>query len=364
MDSMDIMIGVCILPLALAFAAGIGVTIGEALKEPILKAKKRSLDFAQQALEALIKDTKQGHPDLAQQIADIEYEYDFAAAAYLEHKKHPAKKAADEVKAIAAEKRALKAENKVLTYQINFYEQLFPWLADFKEESIPDALAAVSDIPAYDYDTVRNWISPAEYQRMDSANRNQLALDRWKNKKKSAWEIGICYERYVGYLLEEKGYRVKYFGATMGLEDMGRDLIADKDGTTLVIQCKRWAKEKTIHEKHICQLYGSVAVLASQNPGKTYKGVFISSTSLSDVAKMFAEYSNISVVENLELADYPLVKCNISKGGEKIYHLPFDQQYDKINIQKDERCRYVSTTKEAEKLGFRRAYSWRSSSAT
>lgn len=53
-----------------------------------------------------------------------------------------------------------------------------------------------------------------------------------------------------------------------------------------------------------------------------------------------------------------MVKCNVSKNGEKIYHLPFDQQYDKINIQKGKHCQYVWTVAEAEQLGFRRAYAW------
>lgn len=55
---------------------------------------------------------------------------------------------------------------------------------------------------------------------------------------------------------------------------------------------------------------------------------------------------------------YPCIKCNISTDGEKIYHLPFDQQYDKtkININKGEF--YCEKIEEAEKRGFRRAYKW------
>lgn len=38
---------------------------------------------------------------------------------------------------------------------------------------------------------------------------------------------------------------------------MGRDLMISKDKKMYVIQCKRWSVEKTIHEKHIFQLYGT-----------------------------------------------------------------------------------------------------------
>lgn len=70
-----------------------------------------------------------------------------------------------------------------------------------------------------------------------------------------------------------------------------------------------------------------------------------------------AKYLNIQIREN-EIFDktYPCVKCNINKtSGEKIYHLPFDQQYDRIKIDINKGECYVFTVKEAENLGFRRA---------
>ena len=75
----------------------------------------------------------------------------------------------------------------------------------------------------------------------------------------------------------------------MGLEDMGRDLLVEKGDETLVIQCKRWAKSKTIHEKHIFQLYGSLVVASIKDPKRTYKGIFITSTTLSSLAKKCAD---------------------------------------------------------------------------
>lgn len=340
------------LPCAIVLFIGIGIGIGEASGRKIFDKTKKMLDTA-------INETKQGHPELAIQIADIKNEYDLAIANYLEKKKHPAKKAAEEVKRISSEKRYLQKENKILLYQLDFLEQLFPWLEEFKEIPIKDAVRSVKDTVNSDYDGVRDWISPAEYQKLSSVERNQLALDRWKNRKnKNDWEVGIEYERYIGYRLECDGYKVSYTGANLGLKDMGRDLLATKYERTLVIQCKRWAKEKTIHEKHIFQLYGSTAVLSIENPCVKYKGVFITTATLSDTAKKCAEYCGISVVEMCQMNDYPLIKCNASKTGEKIYHLPFDQQYDKVVISKNSKSCYAWTTKEAESMGFRRAYRW------
>ncbi|MBQ1434854.1 MAG: hypothetical protein IIZ19_03045, partial [Clostridia bacterium] len=66
-------------------------------------------------------------------------------------------------------------------------------------------------------------------------------------------------------------------------------------------------------------------------------------------------------IESLELGEYPCIKCNIGRdeyGYEtKIYHLPFDQQYDATKITKRGEF-YAMTVAEAESKGFRRAFKW------
>ena len=55
--------------------------------------------------------------------------------------------------------------------------------------------------------------------------------------------------------------------------------------------------------------------------------------------------------------DYPMIKCNISgRTREKIYHLPFDQQYDRVVIGDRDGEFYAATIEEAEAKGFRRAW--------
>ena len=313
----------------------------------------------ERAIRHFIKETKQSHPELAMQISDIQYNWDMRVYNRLISKQRPAVKAADEVKQIAGEKRKLLAENKQLQYQLDFLERLFPWIEEFKEVPIDEAVSYATGSYNSNVDAVRDWLSPEEYAKLENTEKYQLALDRWKNRKnKTDWDVGIEYERYIGYRLECENYKVYYSGAMLGVNDMGRDLIAKKKESTLVIQCKRWSKEKTIHEKHIFQLYGSLAVLAIENPNETYKGVFITTATLSETARRCAEYCNITFVENCPIGDYPLIKCNASKKGELIYHLPFDQQYDKVVISKNTKSCYAWTTKEAEDKGFRRAYRW------
>ena len=63
--------------------------------------------------------------------------------------------------------------------------------------------------------------------------------------------------------------------------------------------------------------------------------------------------------ESFPVSEYPVVKCNVSRlSGEKIYHLPFDQQYDKTLIEPSRGELYAWTVAEAEALGFRRAWRW------
>ena len=55
-----------------------------------------------------------------------------------------------------------------------------------------------------------------------------------------------------------------------------------------------------------------------------------------------------------ETSEYAISK----RTGEKIYHLPIDQQYDKNLIEEEKNECYIETVNEAEELGFRRAWRW------
>lgn len=366
LDGWDIVIGgsrihIVFVFLVLLFLVWVGGSIvsefhaNKAIKKWFIKYK---LD-----LEDVIKEKTQQYPWMAQQFSDLFYLFDEEVSRELKYKKRPALKAAEQVSKIAKEKRALQKTVKMLEYQIRFYENAFPWLEEFKELDPKEAwnYATGASAERQEYEQLRDWLSPEEYQKLSNSEKYQLALDRYCKRQKTKWEVGIDFERYIGFELESQGYKVEYQGALLGLEDMGRDLVASSQDKTYVIQCKRWSKEKTIHEKHIFQLYGSVVLLSCQNPKKTYEGVFVTTAILSDVAKQCAEYLGIKYYELCEMTDYPMIKCNIGKRGEKIYHLPFDQQYDRVSISSKKGALYVRTVDEAEKLGFRRAYRWFSS---
>ena len=91
------------------------------------------------------------------------------------------------------------------------------------------------------------------------------------------------------------------------------------------------------------------------------KGLLVTNIELSPMAKKMASYLGIEYVEGFEVGDYPCIKCNIGRDElgmpTKIYHLPFDQQYDSAKIKNAGEC-YAMTVAEAEEKGFRRAYKW------
>ena len=291
----------------------------------------------------------------AEYIADLflnDYE-NFAD--YLDNKPHPAHKKAQDVRELKQKTKEYIKEYKLMRYEYDMLFSLFPELENYLEYYSAEKSETIEDVKE-NYDYVQSWISKDEYSSLDENTRNQLALDRYiESRKKSKWAIGRDYEMFIGHEYEKKGYKVTYTGITDRLEDKGRDLIAQKDNEILIIQCKNWSKYKEIHENHICQLFGTTVQYNIEN-NLLFKAtpVFITSATLSETALKFAEYLGVQVIQNKKLEEFPRIKCNINN-KEKIYHLPFDQQYDRTIIGDQKGEFFAWTVQEAVNKGFRRA---------
>jgi hypothetical protein len=337
------------------------------------------VDAREKTLQNIIAEKSKAFPWLAEAISEYYKYQDFEIANYLEIKKHPAYKKADAVREVALDNKLLRKQIKIAQNFVNYYETLFPWINEYVGEDLDDLLESIAHSEKEDneeeIDPVLKFIPRAEYERLPPSERNQKALDRYLSSRKKSYEIGRDYERYIGYLYETEGFKVEYMGIEKGLEDLGRDLICIKGNEIDIVQCKFWASHKTIHEKHINQLYGTAVKyfidhrqLISNKKSLTLfpdlissgqiKATFVTSTKLSDTAKKFADALGIKVVQEKPLEKYPVIKCNIASNGERIYHLPFDQQYDKTLI-KNKGEFYASTVIDAENKGFRRAFRWR-----
>ena len=306
----------------------------------------------------------------------------------LRMKKRPALKTAERVARAKKETREAKVEYQLARNRVDLYESLAPWLVDYTDLSIEELIDSIneeknarSSAGDDEDDPVTRYVpkSGSEWKNLSPAQRNQLALDRYSDpkRKRSLWQIGIDFERYVGHYYEAEGYKVRFHGALRGREDLGIDLICENEKEILVVQCKRLSIHKGLpaRENTVAQIYGAAKFFES-NPQtvlkrlnlrkgafdsiQIVKPVLITSYELSPDARLFAKALGVEFIEGFEVGSYPMIKCNISpRDGEKIYHLPMDQQYDKVVIGDRSGESYVETVAEAEKLGFRRAYRWK-----
>jgi hypothetical protein len=332
----------------------------------IRKTCDETIQRKDQEVAAILDEASQGFPWLSRAVANYETLRDFQRAEYLETKKHPALKAAEHIREVATRSKEYRSDYHIARSRLDYYETLFPWLEEYIDIDLDTLIQIVKspDVEEEHPDPVRRYLAPGEYEQLSESERNQRALDRYLTKKKSPWELGRDYERFIGYRFEQEGWDVDYFGIFEGLSDLGRDLIVKKGSETKIVQCKYWAQHKTIHEKHIAQLFGTTIkyrIDHNRLQDSGIIGVFVTSTTLSEMAKAFADQLGIVVKEQVALDRYPIIKCNVGRDeyglDTQIYHLPMDQQYDRTKIVKRREC-YVSTVAEAERLGFRRAWRW------
>ena len=133
--------------------------------------------------------------------------------------------------------------SRLFQHQVETYESIFLWLKDFKDEEFDELVRQLregrpSEQIDDDEDPALKWVPEAKYKKMSRAETTQLALDRYWQKKKTPWELGRDYERYVGYRYETDGWKVYYQGIIEGFDDLGRDIVASKENRAEIVQCK------------------------------------------------------------------------------------------------------------------------------
>lgn len=300
---------------------------------------------------AIIKNTASLYAD----IEDMQIE---KAHKYLLTKERPITlggKTDETLRQIKKMHRTAVAQLKEMQYKYDFLLSVFPELATYLDDE--QSLAEIAEYNMEDvkenYDRVIDFVPREEYERLTPTERNQLALDRYiEGRKKSARIAGFDYEMYCCHKLRQNGFEVEEFGIQNGLEDLGRDIIAKKGGKTYVIQCKRYKKDCLVHENTICQIFGT-SIHYRNTATSEVVPVLITTGEVSKTAREFAEILNVEI-RQWEMEDYPRIKANINN-GQKIYHLPFDQQYWRTIIEPEKGEGYYMTVAEVEQNGFRRA---------
>jgi hypothetical protein len=213
-----------------------------------------------------------------------------------------------------------------------------------------------------------------EFDLPADTDNDQAALDAFKALRLSNLEVGRLYERYIGYLYEKEEWHVTFKGIIDGFSDLGRDLICVKGVEHHIVQAKCWSKRKEIHEKHVYQLHSSTLhyrmslrnflreAYGRSEARRRMKDINITSVicttnELSKTAQEVVKYLGDAITHRKEelRKNYPMIKCNVGMHDQqRLYHLPFDPQYDSIIIGNMKGERYVETVAEARALGFRR----------
>ncbi|MCZ2224886.1 MAG: restriction endonuclease [Chitinophagales bacterium] len=286
----------------------------------------------------------------------------------------------DAQKEFAKDNKKLRKRLIELELQLNHIQSLVPDVEEIIDTTKEDEY--LDDIEVETADKI-NYLVDVQTQLTLKTKSEilQSALNKYVNRKMSKMAVGKDYERYIGHLYEEDGYKVEYHGIKRGIADLGIDLICTKGLKTILIQCKNWSKTKNIHENAINQLFGTSMKyyldkyedFKKADKGSLFEDVgipfnkdlqpiFITTTDLSDRAMEFASALKIEVIKIPYEKNYPRIKCNIGKdeyGKEiKIYHLPFDQKYDVVQNIRNGGVN-VLTIDDAEKLHYRKAFRWR-----
>lgn len=354
------------------------LSLGYDFKLGVLKKKEIEIEEKTSQLKKIYDDTF----DTIDWLTDKYAEFHFLIDNKQIEKFDKTFKSTKSLNIISKENKILRKRNLELELKIKQFEILFPDFDEFTTADINDFKINTNEVIDNDINDTIDFLVPIfEQQKLSKTEILQRALEKYIYKKKSKYSIGKDYERYIGYLYEEKGYEVEYHGINYGLDDLGIDIICKKGNETLLIQCKNWSQNKRIHENSINQLFGtsikyyidkfdtyqksfSNSLFEEINIpfNNNFQPIFITTTHLSERAMEFAEILKIKVLIIPYEKNYPRIKCNKGKDKEnndvKIFHLPFDQMYDRVQNIKNGGCN-VFTVEEAEKLGYRKAFRWR-----
>lgn len=298
---------------------------------------------------------------------DVELHVYNDTISYLRNKRRPGLSSAECVKQMKQQSKEILLKSKEIEYKYDYILNVFPEIAEYVEND--EELISIGERLSYsdlkeERDTRKDYLTKEEYARLSDDEKSQLALDRYiASRNKSRWEIGRDYEMSCAMQLQQQGFYVDLHGIKYRTEDLGRDIIARRNIGGLcgkeiwIVQCKNWSKERIIHENVIMQLFGT-ATEFSISLGENHKHSIVPVlmippySVLSELANKFAQKLKVKV-QIMDNKDFPRIKCNINH-GLKIYHLPFDQLYDRTEIRLRGEC-YAWNVKEAVSKGFRRA---------
>ncbi len=136
---------------------------------------------------------------------------------------------------------------------------------------------------------IDHWRIRRKFKKGETWRSNNELL-QWLRRMKP-WE----FENYIAGLFSKLGYRIEVTG---GSHDGGIDVIAEKDGITNYIQCKKFiTSEVTVGA--VRDFYGSLADHLANG-----KGYFITTNKFTLDAEKFVEDKPIELIDSFKLVKY------------------------------------------------------------
>ncbi len=131
------------------------------------------------------------------------------------------------------------------------------------------------------------WKKRKEKRELQKWLYQEHTLEEWKEVDP------LQFEKLTALIFEKLGFRTKLIG---GPGDKGIDIIAQKEGQNVFIQCKRMSK---VGPNYLREFYGSI----TDKLKKGDKAVFVTSGLYTLQGKEFARLKNIELVDGLILKE-------------------------------------------------------------
>lgn len=181
--------------------------------------------------------------------------------------------------------------------------------------------------------------------------RDEFNLKRWWHQIATGQHIGQMFEHSIGWQLVLDGWEVDLYGARMGRDDLGRDIIASKPGRRLIAQCKYTSGP--IAAATVYYLFGTAIDWKREHNFTGWLDIaFFSHSEFMPEARVAAKRLNISLHECYPFHPFPAVKCHLNRDGRRLYHLPWQQNYRRTLINPKNGDCLTWWVREAVELGY------------
>jgi hypothetical protein len=338
---------------------------------------KENLSDQISQIQTIATEKSIGFPWLAKAYSDFFYLHDMRIAEKLEFEKDKKAEGLLKIKEIALARRNAEEKLRLFQYLLEFYECLFPWLAEFRESATDEfSLKEEFEIPGgYKIDPVLALLSEEEIQSLNTLEQKQAALERFLQKRDTKWKRTQDFERALCFPFLRDGWNVQFYGLIPNFPDLMRLMVGKKreenGEKTMALFCRSGSDGKELNVKLVnlvffAALEQAKPLLSDAEPsldlqkklqsGEFSISIFSTGPCEADV-KAFARLLGITIHEHHPLESFPPIRGYANaQTGEKRYYLPFDYEYDGKHLN-ETFVQGFQTVPEAEAQGFTRIFS-------